>query len=88
MKTPQPVEPKQPEDYQKELDAANETIEALQDQLRSEMLKSLTLQSKVDNLGLDPVRYSEAKTPKEADNWTPDGSDADGSQSDASWIGK
>ena len=52
------------------------------------MLKSLTLQSKVDNLGLDQVRYSEAKTPKEADNWTPDGSDVDGSQSDASWVGK
>ena len=52
------------------------------------MLKSLTLQSKVDNLGLDPVRFSEAKTPKEACNWTPDGSDVDGSGSDASWVGK
>ena len=88
MKTPQPIEPKQPEDYERELDIANETIEALQDQLCSEMLKSLTLQSKVDNLGLDPVRFSEAKTPKEADNWTPDGSDGDGSSSDASWTGK
>ena len=87
MKTPEVIEPKQPEQIQKELDIANETIEALQDQLRTEMLKNLTLQSKVDRLGLNPVN-SEVQTPREACNFTPGDSDIVSSLSDESWVGK
>ena len=91
MKTPQPVIPKQPEEYQRELDIANETIEALQDQLRSEMLKNLTLKSKVDRLGLHhhhPPVSSSVQTPREAENFTPVDSIIGDSRSDSSWVGK